>query len=355
VEVLLENGLDIFRDRRHAAKWRDRHLRGQNGHMRDRDIIEIGILLYPGAQMAAVLGLTDLFAVAQRIAGEHAAAAPQLRVTQWQLQEPGGAMVRIQDSMLGPDSVPKVLMLPPSLDEPISPDTVAPYRDWLRAQHRAGVTLASICAGAFLLGETGLLDGRTITTHWHYAERFGARFPDVSLDVDQLIIDSDDIITAGGVMAWTDLGLRLVDRYLGAAIMIGTAQMLLVDPPGRQQRYYSAFSPRLAHGDAAVLAVQHWLHETGARDVTLADLAERARMEERTFLRRFQKATGMTTTEYCQRLRVGLAREMLQASRLPVERVAWEVGYGDAGAFRKVFARIVGLTPGEYRRRFNAG
>jgi len=303
-----------------------------------------------------VLGLTDLFAVAQRIAREHGAAdAPELRVSQWQRHPTDGMMLRIQDSHSRSGGTPKVLVLPPSLDEPISPEAAAPYRNWLCARHGAGVTLSSVCAGAFLLGETGLLDGRAITTHWHYAERFGARFPKVRLDVDQLIIDDDDIITAGGVMAWTDLGLRLVDRYLGAAIMIGTAQMLLVDPPGRQQRYYSAFSPRLAHGDAAVLAAQRWLHETGARDVTLADLAERAGMEERTFLRRFQKATGMTTTEYCQRLRVGLAREMLQASRLPIERIAWEVGYGDPGAFRKVFARIVGLTPGEYRRRFTGG
>ena len=103
-----------------------------------------------------------------------------------------------------------------------------------------------------------------------------------------------------------------------------------------------------------MLAVQRWLHETGAKGVALAELAQRAGMEERTFLRRFQKATGMTTTEYCQRLRVGRAREMLQAGRLPIERIAWEVGYGDPGAFRKVFARIVGLTPGEYRRRFSA-
>lgn len=245
------------------------------------------------------------------------------------------------------------MILPPSLEEPITSAAAAAYSAWLRAQHGAGVTLASICAGAFLLGETGLLSGRTITTHWHYAGKLAERFPDAHLDVDQLIIDSGDIITVGGVMAWTDLGLRLVDRYLSPKVMIETAQMLLVDPPGRQQRFYSAFAPRLAHGDAAVLTVQQWLQETGARHVVLADLAQRAGLEIRTFLRRFQKATGMTSTEYCQRLRVGRAREMLQASRLPIERIAWEVGYGDPGAFRKVFTRVVGLTPGEYRRRFN--
>lgn len=169
-----------------------------------------------------------------------------------------------------------------------------------------------------------------------------------------MIIDSDDILSAGGAMAWTDLGLRLVDRYLGAAVMIDTAQMLLVDPPGRQQRYYSAFAPRLSHGDGAILAIQHWLEETGAKDVSLADMARRANMEERTFLRRFRKATGMTTTDYTQRLRVGRARRMLQTTVAPIDTVAWEVGYSDPGAFRKVFTRIVGLTPGDYRRRFNA-
>ncbi len=155
------------------------------------------------------------------------------------------------------------------------------------------------------------------------------------------------------VMAWTDLGLKLVDRFLGPTIMLDTARYLLMDPPGREQRYYSAFSPNLTHGDAAVLKVQHWLQATGAKDMTLATLAARAGLEQRTFLRRFRKATGLTAVDYCQRLRVGKAREMLQFATLPIEAIAWEVGYGDPGAFRKVFIRVTGLTPGDYRRRFS--
>lgn len=194
-----------------------------------------------------------------------------------------------------------------------------------------------------------------MTTHWAYAKRLQERFPQVRVDADRLIIDDGDVITAGGLMSWTDLGLRLVDRLLGPSVMIGTASMLLVDPPGREQRYYSVFSPRLTHGDAAVLKVQHWLQATQAKDIALGTLAALAKLEERTFLRRFQKATGMTTTEYCQRLRVGRARELLQFGTASIDRVAWEVGYNDSSAFRKVFTRIVGLSPGEYRRRFSAG
>ncbi|WP_269494876.1 GlxA family transcriptional regulator [Castellaniella sp. S9] len=324
--------------------------------MHKKPPIEIGIVLYPNAQMAAVLGLTDLFVLAQQLAARHGNEnMARVRVSHWQLKDAEHPPVRVYDSLPAKSGSPEVLILPPSLEEPISSQCAQPYLNWLLARHQAGVTLASVCAGAFLLAETGLLAGRTITTHWLYAEKFMGRFPDVSLDVDQLIIDSDDILTAGGAMAWTDLGLRLVDRYLGAAVMIDTAQMLLVDPPGRQQRYYSAFAPRLSHGDDAILVIQHWLEETGAKDISLANMAQRANMEERTFLRRFRKATGMTTTDYTQRLKVGRAREMLQTTAAPIDTVAWDVGYSDTGAFRKVFTRIVGLTPSDYRRRFNAG
>src|SRR5690606_8749263 len=138
------------------------------------------ILLYPAAQLATVLGLTDLFVFAQRIASERGATdTPLLRISQWQMQSPHESPVRIQDSLPGTNTRPAVLILPPSLEEPIATSAAAPYREWLQAQHRDGTTLASVCAGAFLLGETGLLSGRTITTHWLYVEKFSERFPGV--------------------------------------------------------------------------------------------------------------------------------------------------------------------------------
>jgi transcriptional regulator GlxA family with amidase domain len=176
----------------------------------------------------------------------------------------------------------------------------------------------------------------------------------VALDVDRLVIDNGDIITAGGMMAWTDLGLKLVDRYLGNAAMMATAGTLLIDPPGREQRYYSSFVPTLNHGDAPVLRVQHYLHAEFANDITLAEMAVKAGLEERTFLRRFRKATNLTTTEYLQRFTVNKARELLQFGTIPIEAIAGSVGYTDASAFRKVFLSIVGLSPSEYRRRFRA-
>ncbi|MBE0487261.1 GlxA family transcriptional regulator [Marinobacter sp.] len=317
--------------------------------------IEIGLVLYPGAQQAAALGLTDLFCVANGIAESHLEQSePPLRVTHWQQDAAAAAPRRIFDSDSGTASVVSALILPPSLSEPLKADECQTLAAWLCQRHAEGITLGSVCAGAFPLAATGLMAGRRMTTHWAHAELLQQRFPDVRVDADQLIIDDGDVITAGGLMAWTDLGLRLVDRLLGPTIMIETARMLLVDPPSREQRYYSVFAPRLTHGDAAVLKVQHWLQTTRTQEVALPTLAAKAGLEERTFQRRFQKATGMTTTEYCQRLRVGRARELLQFSNSPIERVAWDIGYSDPGAFRKVFTRIVGLSPSAYRDRFSA-
>ena len=315
---------------------------------------EIGLVVFPGVQMAAVLGMTDLFNSAAELAGEKGRAGPTLRVSHWRLMD--GVPVRTDASVAAADEPwrPCVLVLPPALGDPIRREDAAPFAAWLRDCHASGIQLASICAGAFLLGETGLLTGRTITTNWVIAETFEVRFPDVHVDTDRLLNDDGDIITAGGVMAWVDLGLKLIDRFLGPTVMLEIARQFVIDPPGREQRYYSTFSPRLLHGDAAILKVQHWLQVTEAKEIRLDGLAAQAGLEERTFLRRFRKATGLTTTDYCQRLRVAKAQEMLQFTTRSVDSVAVDVGYNDPGAFRKVFARIVGLTPGEYRKRFRS-
>jgi transcriptional regulator GlxA family with amidase domain len=316
--------------------------------------IEIGLVLYPGAQMAAVLGMTDFLMLADRIAadGSDDPPPPLLRISHWQLHAGANAPCRAFDTLPDAGGTPSVLILPPRLGPLIEPDEAAPFVGWLRRLHSSGTALGSICTGAFLLGETGLLAGRRITTHWTFEQAFETRFPEARMDAARLVVDDGDIITAGGVMAWTDLVLTLIDRYLGPVVMLDVARRLLVDPPGREQSYYSAFSPRLNHGDAAILKVQHWLQATDAKEVELAALAAQAGLEERTFLRRFQKATGLTTTEYCQRIRVRRAQALLQSSASTTDQVAWDVGYSDSGAFRKVFAKIVGLTPSEYRKRF---
>ncbi|BAN49830.1 GlxA family transcriptional regulator [Metapseudomonas resinovorans] len=314
--------------------------------------LEIGLLLYPGAQLAAAHGLSDLFMVANRMAAERAGAdLPVLRVRHWAAGEDGEIGCTL-DSHPGTDSRPTVVVLPPCLGSLPSSEALQPFADWLHRQHATGATLSSVCAGAYLLAQTGLLKGRVLTTHWSLAKDLGERFPDLRVDADKLVVDDGDIITAGGVMAWTDLGLALVDRLLGPTIAAETARFLVLDLTRHSQQYFRSFTPTLTHGDASVLKVQHWLQREDARNVDLATMAAQAGLGERTFLRRFQQATGMRPTEYCQQLRAAKARELLELTNRSVDQIAWEVGYQDPAAFRKVFNKMVGLSPTDYRRRF---
>ncbi|AHL36201.1 AraC family transcriptional regulator [Pseudomonas brassicacearum] len=320
--------------------------------VQERAVAELGVLIYPGAQLAAVHGLTDLFAVAQRIAAEQASAQlPQLRVSHWQA-EGDEAPQRVFDSATGPAGKLVALLIPPSLAGFSEGQISRALMAWLRAQHAGGTVLGGVCVGSILLAESGLLDGRSATTHWTSAKSFAARYPKIKLNADKPIVDDGDLITTAGLMAWSELGLRLVDRLLGPSIATRTAQFLVIEHSDSASQCGSNFAPILGHGDAAILKVQHWLQSSGAVDVSLGAMAERAGLEERTFLRRFRAATGLKPTEYCQHLRVGKAREMLEFTNGTIDHIAWTVGYQDPSAFRATFKKITGLAPSDYRAKF---
>jgi transcriptional regulator GlxA family with amidase domain len=318
-------------------------------------MVEVGILLYPRHHLAMVHGMTDLLQVASGFSV--ARGGLPLRLTHWSMDN-AGAITRCHDTHPGNEGSPDVLIAPALspgvLPCPIPAEDAAPFAKWLAERYAEGATLASTGCGAFVLAATGLLAGRSITTHWSGAENLRASFPGIHVDADKVLIDDGQIVTAGGMMAWTDLGMRLVDRLLGPTVMIEAAQFWLIDPGGREQRHYSTFAPRLSHGDDTILRVQHHLQADPARSITVADMARAAGMEQRTFLRRFKAATGMKPTEYVQHLRISKARERLQFTKDPVDQIAWQIGYGDVAAFRRLFHRFMGLSPGEYRRRFKA-
>mgnify|MGYP002777751423 CR=1 FL=1 len=307
--------------------------------------VEIGILEYPGAQAAAVFGLIDLFAFAQRLATEGGVRAPGIATRLLRVDPRDGRPPE-------PSAPLSVVILPPSLEDAAPIARLEALASWLVDRHDEGTVLASVCAGAFLLGSAGLLAGRRATTHWALGPRFGALFPDVRLDTAKLIIDDGDLITAGGMMAWLDVGLLFVARHLGPSVVSALTRQWLIDPGGREQRYYGSFTPVFTHGDDAVLRSQRLLHRSRDQKIDVAEMARAARLTERTFLRRFKRATGRSPVEYLQLLRVERAREWLERSTQSFDEIAWKLGYKDAGAFRRVFQRVIGLSPSEYRSRF---
>lgn len=318
----------------------------------ERAVADIGVLLYPGAQSAAVHGLTDLFAVANRIADEHQAdQLPVLRVSHWQAEK-GGAPRQVFNSHEGRADSLVAVLIPPSLGGLPTKVQLGGIERWLLDHHARGATLGAVCVGSLVLAHTGLLNGRAATTHWTQAEALAKQFPQIKVHAQKPIIDDGDIITTAGLMAWSELGLRLVDRLLGPSIATGTARFLVIDHNDSAHQCGSNFSPILGHGDGAVLKVQHWLQASGAVDVSLPEMAKTAGLEERTFLRRFRAATGLKPTEYCQHLRVGKARQLLEFTNDTVDHIAWTVGYQDPATFRALFKKITGLTPSDYRNKF---
>lgn len=316
---------------------------------------EIGLLIYPGVQMSAVLGLTDLFHYANRLARERLGEPKDMiRLSHLNPCESMEAS-RVYDTAPDTTGSPSFIIMAPCFERPGDEGFEPGLVNWLCEQHAAGTKLASVCGGAFLLAQTGLLNGRAVTTHYTLVSDLVRRFPGISVDADHLFINHGDVMSAGGLMAWTDLGLHIIERTLGPLAMAETARFMLIDPPRREQRFYSVFSPKLSHGDEAILKVQDRLVRDGPRGVTVTGMATWSGLEERTFMRRFIKATGLRPNDYFQHFRIGRAREMLSQDRLPVEKVAWAVGYDDPASFRKIFNKLTGLNPREYRKRFGVG
>jgi transcriptional regulator GlxA family with amidase domain len=286
--------------------------------------IEIGLACDVGTSNTGIYGLTDLFTYAGEFAAKRHgdSARSAVRITHWRVDDAANEVRCEFDSCPGSSHALSLLVIPGNVQAPERIGKVSPLLVWLREKHAEGVVLAAVCGGVFILARTGLLSGRQATTHWSFNELFANQFPDVLTETDHMVIDYGDVVTAGGVLAWADLGLRLTERFLGTAVMLETARFMLVDPPGREQRFYSEFDPKTKHGDKAILNAQLWLLAEREHPVSIADLAQRADLEQRTFLRRFVAATGMKPSEYQQRLRITRAREMLEFSQTTISTVS---------------------------------
>src|SRR5258708_24948102 len=244
---------------------------------------EIGIVNYPGAQVASILGLTDLFGVASSFALDQ----PPLRVTHWRPIDGRDANLScVHDSAPHGSPQARTLVIPPTMVNLPDPGVPVGVVSWVRSRHAAGATLVSLCSGAFILAETGLVDGKSVATHQICAEALAKRFPQIVVDANRRIIDHGDIIMAGGFLAWVDLGLFLVDRILGSATRAETARFVLSDPAADEARHFTGFAPPQTHGDRAVLKAQEWVHMRDGRGVSLAAMATAAGLERRTLLRR---------------------------------------------------------------------
>lgn len=224
--------------------------------------------------------------------------------------------------------------------------------DALRAAHKRGARMLSICTGAFVLGAAGMLDGRKVTTHWAHAENLGRLYPRASIDPRVLYVEDDGVFTSAGMAAGIDLCLHVVRSDHGAEVAAAIARRMVVPPhrSGGQAQYIE--QPVPITRDQTLQRIQEWALERLHEPLTIESLAKQANMSPRHFTRRFQSELGTAPLRWLLRERVRLAQRLLEQTDLPVQRIAERAGFGSAIALRRHFTRESGTTPLEYRRTF---
>ncbi len=224
---------------------------------------------------------------------------------------------------------------------------------WIREQYKNGAEIASICTGAFLLAATGLLEGKTCSTHWNAAADFKRQFPNIDLHTDKLLTVEQGIYTNGGAYSFLNLMLFLVEKYFDRQTAIFCSKVFQIDIDRTSQSPFHIFQTQKNHGDELVDKAQTYIEENLSGKISFEELASKLAISRRNFDRRFIKATGNTPVEYLQRVKVEVAKSTLEKGRKNIFEVMNEVGYSDDKAFREVFKKITGLSPLDYRAKYN--
>jgi transcriptional regulator GlxA family with amidase domain len=225
--------------------------------------------------------------------------------------------------------------------------------DWTAKQYKAGAEVAAICTGAFILASSGLLDGKSCSTHWAAADTFRTMFPEVHLQADQLITDEHGIYTNGGAFSFLNLMIYLVEKYYDRQTAILCAKVFQIEMDRNSQSEFAIFTGQKSHGDEVVKKAQVYIEKHLTEKISIEDLSSHFSLGRRNFDRRFIKATGNTPLEYSQRVKMESAKKALESSRKTINEVMYEVGYSDVKAFREVFRKITGMSPIEYKGKYN--
>ena len=310
------------------------------------------IVLFDGVQSLDVTGPLEVFAGARDHRGEYA-----YRVRTASL---GGAQVRTTSGLaIVPDgdlrlesreAAPDLLIVPGGKGaRRLDPDLVS----WIGAHAPHAKRVASVCSGAFLLAESGLLDGRRVTTHWSQCEALRDQYPAIEVDPDPIYIKDGNVTTSAGVTAGIDLALALVEDDLGRDMALTIARHLVVflRRPGNQAQFSTQLSAQVAKR-APLRDVQHWITEHPAGDLSVEALAEKASLSPRHFARAFAAEVGLPPGKYVERTRLEAARRHLEDTAEGIEQTARACGYRTTEAMRRAFIDALGVSPAEYRRRF---
>jgi len=227
------------------------------------------------------------------------------------------------------------------------------FIEFIIDQYNGGAEIASLCIGAFLLASTGLLNEKQCSTHWLFANQFREMFPKVKFVEDKIITDQNGIYTSGGATSYWNLLLYLVEKYTSKEMAIMASKFFLLDTDKTTQLPFRIFKGQKEHKDSLILSAQNYMEENFKEKITVDELSERFNLGRRTFERRFKSATKNTIVEYIQRVKIESAKIELEKGRKTVSEIMYNVGYTDSKSFRDVFKKYVGISPIEYKNKFN--
>lgn len=225
--------------------------------------------------------------------------------------------------------------------------------DWIEKQYKQGAAVASICTGAFLLAATGILNGKSCSTHWSAAENFRLMFPKVNLQTDKLITDENGVYTNGGAYSFLNLMIYLIEKYYDRQVAIYCSKVFQIEMNRNSQSEFSIFTGQKQHSDEVVKEAQQFFEQNVSDKISIEEISANLSVSRRSFDRRFIKATGNTPLEYAQRVKIESAKKAMENTRKTVSEIMYDVGYSDVKAFREVFRKVTGMSPIEYRGRYN--
>ncbi|MBC2835091.1 GlxA family transcriptional regulator [Paragemmobacter straminiformis] len=328
------------------------------------DRINVALLAMPEVTASALFGMFDLFSAPGRdwpfiLSGEPGSQRMNPFIVAREKTEfmaANGIVIR-PDHALDDCPTPHIVCIPDFFVNPgeILSGRYDPEAAWLRQMHGGGSFLCSACSGAVLLGEAGFLDGAEATIHWGYVRTLLNNYANVRVNLDRSLVMSGEaqrIVMAGGGTSWQDLALWLIARFVGPEEAMRVARIYMLQWHDLGQTPFASLLGRAQADDATIRDCQDWLADNYGTASPVAAMVARSGLAERTFVRRFTRATGLAPLDYVHALRLEEAKQMLETGAQPVDAIAEEVGYEDSSFFRRLFRRKVGLTPAQYRRRF---
>lgn len=321
-------------------------------------MIQVGVVITHQFKLLSVAAILDVLETVNRFHSERGLPVP-FALSLFHCADVGqygsGSFFHYQLHLLDSEVAPDLVLIPSfSGDIQQAVQKNMEFIPWLTRQFQRGAEMACFCTGAFLLASTGLLNGKIATTHVDASIAFSAAFPAVNLRPDKTVTQDGKLYTSGGATSTFHLLLHLVQRHCGREVAIRTAKIFAIDMDRHNQSYFSTFRPAHNHYDKLVASAQQRI-ETSYNDAgTIEEMIKDLPASRRNMVRRFKQVTGITPIEYLQHTRIEAAKKLLEQTSQQMTEVIFNSGYNDPKAFRRIFRKTVGMTPSEYREKFQA-